>query len=91
MASSTGYVIAAGALALANDAIFIPGGLDPSKVNWRIIPATAIMALMLDGLGQLAPEFATGLGALVLISVLVVPIGHAPTPLENLAKYAGGK
>jgi hypothetical protein len=86
---STGYVIAAGALVLANDAIFVPTetGQSPLQtINWRVIPATAIMAVVLAGVESIAPEFGAGLGLLVLLSVLVIPVGNAPTPLENLAQ-----
>lgn len=85
---STGYVVAAGALVLANDAIFVPveTGQSPLQtINWRVIPATAIMAVALAGVESIAPEFGAGLGLLVLLSVLVIPVGNAPTPLENLA------
>jgi hypothetical protein len=89
MASSTGYVLTAGFVAASNDMFFGPKGVDLTNVNWRIVPATGIMALMLAGIGTVSPEFATGLGALVLLSVLIVPVGNAPTPLENLAKFVG--
>lgn len=91
MNSSTAYVVAAGGIVVANDALFGKGGVDLSNVNWRVVPATAIMALMLGGIGTVAPEFAAGLGALVLLSVLLIPVGHAPTPLENLATFVGRK
>lgn len=90
---STGYVLAAGALVLANDAIFIPveTGKSPLQtINWRVVPATAIMAVALAGVEAIAPEFGAGLGLLVLLSVLVLPVGNGPTPLENLATLANG-
>jgi hypothetical protein len=89
MAKAAGYVIAAGAIVLANDSIFVPidTGSDPLKgINWRIVPATAILAILLTGVEKLAPEFGAALGGLVLLSVLVIPVGNAPTPLENVAK-----
>ena len=52
---STGYVLAAGGLALANEAIFVPletGKTPLQTINWRIIPATAILALVLAGVEQ---------------------------------------
>jgi hypothetical protein len=91
---STGYVLAAGGLVLANEAIFAPvatGKTPLVAINWRVIPATAIMALMLAGLESINPEFGGGLGMLVLLSVLVIPMGHGGSPLENLAKAIGGK
>ena len=90
---STGFVLAAGGIVLANEAIFVP--LDTGKtpletINWRVIPATAIMALMLAGVESMNESFGAGLGMLVLLSVLVIPMGNAGSPLENLAKAVGG-
>lgn len=91
--NSTGYVLAAGGIVLANEAIFVPieSGKTPLEtVNWRIIPATAIMALVLGGVESLNEGFGKGLGMLVLLSVLVIPFGNAGSPLDNLAKAVGG-
>lgn len=96
MAGSTGLVLAAGGIAAANEALFAPmasgvvsaGGV-AANFNWRIIPATAILALVLDGLGKLSPGFATGLAGLALLSVLMVPVGKAPTPIDNISKAFG--
>jgi hypothetical protein len=103
MARSTGIVIATGAITLANDAIFAPaltggkkGGVSAGlistgagAVNWRIIPATAGLALALAGLERIAPAFAVGLAWLSLATVLIVPFGNAPTPLENATRLLG--
>lgn len=96
MKSAVAYVVAAGGIAFANDAIFLPmeSGKPPlteiTTSNWRIIPATAVLALLLGGVESVSPEFGAGLGALVLLSVLVIPFGNAGTPLENLARFVGG-
>ena len=90
---STGYVLAAGGLALANEAIFVPletGKTPLQTINWRIIPATAILALVLAGVESMNEGFGAGLGLLVLLSALVIPVGSGGSPLENLAKIAGG-
>lgn len=90
---STGYVLAAGGIVLANEAIFVPlktGQTPLQAINWRVIPATAIMALMLAGVESLNQGFGAGLGALVLLTVLVLPMGNAGSPLENLASISGG-
>jgi len=90
MAESTGIVLAVGAITAANEVFFAPlaGG---SKVafNWRIIPATAGLALALAGLEKLSRPFAVGLAWLSLVAVLSVPFGNAPTPLENAIKIMG--
>ena len=94
MAQSTGIVLAAGGLTLANEAVFAPiasGGNISSHFNWRIIPATAGLALALAGLEQLAPKFAVGLAYLTLASVFIVRTGNAPTPLENASRILGYK
>jgi hypothetical protein len=102
---STGLVLAAGGIAAANEVIFAPAagtgnktgpngnnaaGQALSDFNWRLVPATIILALVLGGFETVAPGFAVGLGGLVLLSVLIVPVGNAPTPLENIAKVIGG-
>jgi hypothetical protein len=94
MADSTGIVLAAGAITLANEAVFAPvasGGKITENFNWRIIPATAGLALALAGLEKLAPKFASGLAYLTLASVFLVKLGNAPTPLENASKILGFK
>lgn len=96
MANGVGYVLAAGGIALANDVIFAPieAGQAPFSnisANWRIVPATAILALIVGGMESVSPEFGKGIGILVLLSVLVIPFGNQGTPLENLAKLATKK
>jgi hypothetical protein len=92
MLNSTGYVLAAGALVAANEAIFAPivDHTTPWKsLNWRIVPATAVLALIIGGAEKLNAPFGKGLGMLVLLSVLVIPYGHAPSPISNIAKVIG--
>lgn len=89
---STGYVLAAGGIVLANEAIFVPletGKTPLQSINWRVLPATAILALALAGVESLNEGFGAGLGLLVLLSVLVIPMGKGPSPLENIAKAVG--
>lgn len=89
---STGLVVAAGGVAIANEALFAPlstGNAPWKDLNWRLIPATAFLALALAGLETLAPTFAVGLAGLTLAAVFIVPYGHAPTPLDNVLKIMG--
>jgi hypothetical protein len=92
MLASTGYVLAAGGIVIANEAIFAPLA-DHTKpwtsLNWRLVPATAIMAILIGGAEKLEPKFGKALGMLVLLSVLVIKVGNAPTPLQNIAKVTG--
>lgn len=89
MADSTAIVLAVGGITAANELIFAP--LTGSKVqfNWRIVPATAGLALALAGLEHLSRPFAVGLAWLSLITALTVPFGNAPTPLANVLKVMG--
>jgi hypothetical protein len=92
VAQSTGIVLMAGGITAANELLFAPlagKGTPWSGFNWRIIPATAGLALALAGLEHLAPPFATGLAWLGLATVLIVPFGNAPTPLENALQLMG--
>jgi hypothetical protein len=90
VARSTGVVLAIGGITAANEVLFAPvAGSGHVSFNWRIIPATAGLALALAGLERLAPDFAVGLAWLGLVTVLVVPVGNAPTPLANANKILG--
>jgi hypothetical protein len=85
-------VLAAGGIVLANEAVFAPlsgQGTPWQDVNWRVVPATIVLALTLAGLEKLAPQFAVGLAGLTILTVLIVPIGKAPTPIENVSKTLG--
>lgn len=96
MASAAGLVLAAGGIAAANELILIPleskGGalnLAQDTAIWRLIPATAILALVLTGLEKVSEPLGKGLAGLALLAVLVIPVGKAPSPIENLAKVVG--
>lgn len=92
MLASTGWVLAAGALEAANEALFAPltSNKTPWKnFNWRIVPATLVMAGTIGVIEKAAPKFGVGLGILVFMSVLVIPYGTAQTPFENLTSVLG--
>jgi len=96
VAQSTGIVLAVGGITLANEIIFAPLSRNASAkpswsqtVNWRVIPATLGLALALGLLERAAPGLAVGLAWLSMLTVLVVPFGNAPTPLENVLKVMG--
>lgn len=104
---STGLVLAAGGVAIANEVLFAPvaaaqrapsGKLGAGKLgaaagtidfNWRIIPATLVLAATLGAMEKLAPDFAVALAGLSLGAVLIIPVGKAPTPLENVVTALG--
>jgi hypothetical protein len=89
VADSTGIVLAVGAITVANEVLFAPLAGQKVAFNWRIIPATAGLALALAGLEHLSRPFAVGLAWLSLVAVLSVPFGNAPTPLQNALKIMG--
>lgn len=95
--SAAGLVLAAGGIAAANEALFAPlsQGKDfttsiKSDTNlWRLIPATAILALVLTGLEKVSEPLGKGMAGLVVLAVLIIPVGTAASPLENVAKVVG--
>lgn len=89
MSAAAGFAIAAGAITLTNEVVFAPVLGEKVAINWRLIPATAGLALGLAGLEKLAPQFAVGLAVLTLIGALTISIGNAPTPLQNATKALG--
>lgn len=92
MADSTGIVLMTGGITAANELLFAPlagQGAPWQNFNWRIIPATAGLALALAGLERVSHGFAVGLAWLSLAAVVLVPLGNAPTPLENALKVLG--
>ena len=94
MAKSTGLILATAGVAAANEAIFAPAVSGQPlwhNFNWRIVPATAIAALTLAGLEQISEPLGVGLAALALLSVLMLPVGNAPSPIENASKMLGLK
>lgn len=94
MAASTGFILAAAGIAAANEAIFAPAATGrPLWVdfNWRLIPATAIAGFALAGLEQISEPLGKGLAMLALLAVLIVPMGNAPSPVENASKMLGLK
>lgn len=92
MARSTGIAITVGAVAFANQMLLEPAAGGRGAVqNWRIVPATAGLALGLAGLEKLAPDFAVGIGYIALLAVLIIPMNGFHTPLDNAAKmFSGG-
>ena len=91
--------MAAGGIAAANEAIFAPLAQHKDFVTslksdtnlWRLIPATAILAMMLTGLEKMSEPLGKGMAGTVLLAVLIIPVGNTTAPLENLAKFVGVK
>ena len=91
-ASAAAIFLAAGTVTLANEAVFAPvssGGKISADFNWRLVPATLLGALAFGGLDKLSPGLAVGLASLTLLTVLLLPIGKAGSPLVNASKMLG--
>jgi hypothetical protein len=91
MPSATGLVLAAGGITAANEVVFAPIA-NPGKApefNWRIIPATILLAIALGGLENLSGKLAQGLGWGMVLTVILAPVGNAPAPIENVNKVLG--
>lgn len=89
MAASTGPALLAGAITAANELVFAPVDGQKISFNWRLIPATGLWALALAGIEKVSPVFATGLAWLAVATIMIVPLGNAPTPLANVTKALG--
>jgi hypothetical protein len=88
-----GWTVAAGSIVAVNEAIFVPaeGGQPPDFSSvWRLVPATALLAIGLDFVDRAVPGFGSGIAKLLVFAVLVFPVGNAPTPLANAAKVVSG-
>lgn len=86
--------MAAAGIVAANEVIFAPAAAGQplwTNFNWRIVPATAVAAITLAGLEQLSVPLGKGLAMLALLAVLILPVGNAPTPVENATKMLGIK
>lgn len=90
MESAAGIAIAVGGITAANELFFAPvTGSGTKSFNFRIIPATVVFALGLQGLSQLSPTLAKGIGVTALVTVLFTRVGNAPAPIENINKFLG--
>lgn len=90
MAKSTGIIIAVGAISFANEVFFTNS--TPSKIPaeaFKIPVATAIAALLLDGLEHVSQPLAVGIAWIALITVTLTRVGGKPSPAENLLNYTG--
>jgi hypothetical protein len=79
---STGPILAAGAISLANHSL-----LNSEPINWKIPVATGIAAIMVGGIEKIWPEGGLAMGAMLLVAVLFVPVGNKPSPIENLVSF----
>ena len=92
MASAPALVLVAGGITAANEVLFAPvaSGKAPA-FNWRIVPATVLLAIALGGLENVSDKIAQLLGWSMVLTVTLAPIGNAPAPIENINKALGFK
>lgn len=89
MGPAADIILVTGGITAANEVLFSPLAGKGASFNWRLIPATAIAALLLEGLSKLNPQIALGVAVTALITALFVPLGNAGSPVENASKALG--
>jgi hypothetical protein len=82
-------ILAAGALTVLNETVLAPAAGSKAEFSWKVIPATGILALMIDGLSALNAELAIGISVSVFITVLLAVNGKSGSPVGNLTKAMG--
>lgn len=93
MATAAGIVVVTGGLTLLNEALNAPyenGTTDVlSSINWRVIPATVVAALMVSGLSAVNETAAKMVAGIGLVAVLFTRLGNGPSPVEHLVAVMG--
>lgn len=89
MTPAADIILITGGISLANEFLFAPAAGGKVTANWRIIPATGVAALLVDGLSRLSPQLALGIAVTAFVTAIFVPVGNAGSPVANLAKAMG--
>lgn len=92
MAATTGIILSAGMITYGNDAVLAPvanGGNISLTAGWRVLPATAGLALALAGLEKLSSTFAKGLAWLILAGAFVFTSASGGSAVTNASKILG--
>ena len=96
MTSAAGIIVAIGVMRIANHALDSnqPLSTVADKIDWKVIPATAVVAGIFYGLEQAFPKPAVGLAMLAFFTAFITPdhiIGGnlATSPLGTLRKMVG--
>lgn len=84
MAKSTGIVLTATAISFGNEWV------QTYTPNFRILIAGGALSLLFDGIEQVSPQAAYGLGVLMMVTVLVTPF-NGKSPVQTLADWAVGQ
>jgi hypothetical protein len=89
VSAASDVILIAGTVTLANEALFSPAAGGKVAVNWRVIPATGIAAVIVDVIARLSPQLGLGIAVTALITTLFAPLGTAGSPVSNLAHAMG--
>jgi hypothetical protein len=88
MATSTGPVLATGAITWTNAVIVSENKpADILTYSVRVGVGTGIAALILAGLSKMSPEAARALGFLGLVTVTLTRVDGRPSPAENALSW----
>lgn len=89
MGPAADVILLTGAITTANELLFAPLAGNHVSFNWRVIPATGIAALLVEGLSRLNPQIALGVAVSALITALFIPLGKGGSPVENASRALG--
>lgn len=91
MGPAADIALITGVITVSNEVVFAPLAGMKTSFNWRVLPATGIFALLMEGLAHLNPQVALGISVTALITSLFVSFGKAGSPVANLSKALGYK
>jgi hypothetical protein len=90
MGPAADIALVTGAITAANEVLFAPlAGNGKPGFNWRVIPATGIFALLMEGLARVNPQLALGVSVTALLTALFSSLGKAGSPVANASKALG--
>lgn len=91
MGPAADIALITGTITALNELIFAPLGGEKLSFNWRVLPATAVFAILMEGLSTLNPKIALGISVTALITALFGNFSASGSPVENLSKALGYK
>lgn len=89
MGPAADIALGTGVLTGLNELVFAPAAGGKVAFNWKLVPATAIFAVLMEALSHLSPQLALGVSVTALIVSLFIPLGNAGSPVTNLEKALG--
>lgn len=91
--SAAGVILMTGGMTLVNEALSAPysQGATPvlKYINWRLVPATGVAALIFAGLEKVNGPIGRGLAWLAFVTALLMPLGSSPSPIVHIAEVLG--